>query len=109
MHKEKLTKFVFKNKSHEEIVDIINQELPLNLKNQQNLIDRIYLRYPYIKKYEISIIVMTIFSIIRDNLILGNTLNFYNLFFNTKIMFFNSSKGKSLKMKIKNKTSRKFG
>ena len=109
MHKEKIINFVFKDKKPEEIVDIVNKEIPLSLKHQQDLIDRIYIKYPYVKKYEIAVVVMAVFDIIRQSLILGEVINFYNLFMNAKLLFFNSSFGKPLKLKIKNKTSKKFG
>lgn len=97
-------KYYFSNKSHYEMVDYINKELPINIKYNEDLINRIYSKYPLIDKSQISIIVKSVFQSIRDFLILGKVLNFNNLFFDTKLYFFAYCKKRhilpSLKVKI---------
>lgn len=89
MKKKKTIKgYTFKNISKNEMLSIINKELPISLKNNEELIDRIHVRYPLIDKLQISIIVKSTLQSIRDLLILGKILNFNNLFFNTKLHFF---------------------
>lgn len=78
----------FKDHTHQEIVDILNKDLPLNLKYNENLIDKIYNKYPLISKSQISIIVKATFQGIRDLLILGKILNFNKIFFDTKLLVF---------------------
>ena len=96
--------FYFKDLSHQEVVDQLNYELPINLKYNEDLINRIHTKYPLIDKTKVSIIVKLIFQSFRDLLILGKVLNFNNLFFNTKLHFFDYRKGgrilPSLKVKI---------
>lgn len=105
MKKTKVVKpFFFKDLSHQEMVDFLNQENPVNIKYNEDLVNRIHARYPLISKLEVSIIVKAIFQSLRDLLVLGNVLNFNNLFFNTKFHFFDYRKKghilPSLKVKI---------
>ena len=105
MKKPKVVKpFGFKDMSHQEMVDLLNQEYPVNLKYNEQLIDRICIRYPFITKTQVSIIVKAVFQSFRDLLVLGRILNFNNLFFDAKLHFFDYRKGEhilpSLKVKI---------
>ena len=97
-------KFFFKDMSHIDMIDFLNQELPINIKNNEDLINRVHSRYPLIDKIQISIIVKSVFQSIRDLLILGKVLNFNNLFFDTKLHFFDHRRNghilPSLKVKI---------
>ena len=89
MKKPKLAKpFFFKDKTHQKVLDEVNNELPINLKYNGDLIDRIYSKYPYLEKTEISKIVMAVFQSMRDFMVLGKVLNFNNLFFDVKLHFF---------------------
>ena len=89
MKKQKIVKpFFFKDITHQEMVDILNIEYPIKLSNHEDLIDRIYTKYPLVNKYEISIIVLEIFKSIRELLVLGKVLNFNKMFFDTKLHFF---------------------
>lgn len=96
--------FFFKNMSHIDMVELLNRKLPISLKDNEDLIDRIHSRYPLIDKTQISIIVKSVFQSIRDLLILGKVLNFNNLFFDTKLHFFDYRRGDyilpALKVKI---------
>lgn len=105
MKKQKIVRpFFFKDRSHQDLLDLINKELPINLRYNEAMINRIYSRYPLISKTEISIIVRAVFQSFRDLLILGNVLNFNGLFFDTKLFFFQRfRKGRivpSIKVKI---------
>lgn len=105
MKKPKTVKpFFFKNQSHQEVVNLLNDDYPINIKHNEDLVNRIYERYPFIEKSEVSIIIKTFFQTMRDLLILGKVLNFNNLFFNTKLHFFDYRKNghilPSLKVKI---------
>lgn len=84
--------FYFKDKSHQDMVDLLDLEYPINIKYNEGLVNRIHERYPLINKADISFIVKTIFQSFRDLLVLGNILNFHNLFFNTKLFFFDYRK-----------------
>lgn len=84
--------FRFKGKSFDEKIKEVNSSIPINLKYNEDLVNRIYDQYPYIEKHEISNIVLTTFSIIRECLIRGDIINIYNLFFNMKLFFFHATK-----------------
>lgn len=89
MKKQKTVEpFVFKDKSHQQMVDDLNINYPISLKYNEDLINKIHARYPILDKSEVGIIVKAIFSSFRDLLVLGKVLNFNNLFFDTKLHFF---------------------
>ena len=89
MKKQKVVKpFYFKDKSYQDVLDYLNKEYPISLRYNEELINRIHLRYPLISKYEISIIVHAVFQSFRDLLVLGKVLNFNGLFFDAKLLFF---------------------
>jgi hypothetical protein len=80
--------FQFKDLTYQQVVTEINKELPINLKHNEELVDRIHKKYPILTKTEISIIVKAVFQSLRDLLLLGKVLNFNTLFFDTKLYFF---------------------
>ena len=89
MKKQKIVKpFFFKDLSKQEVVDILNMEYPINIKHNEDLVNRIHVRYPIISKTDISIIVKAVFQSFRDLLVLEKVLNFNTLFFDTKLFFF---------------------
>ena len=89
MKKQKMVvPFFFKEHSHQQMVDELNNEYPISLKHNEDLINRVYARYPLLDKSEIGIIVKAVFSSFRDLLVLGKVLNFNTLFFDTKLLFF---------------------
>lgn len=96
--------FYFKDLSHQEMVDLVNTENPISLKHNEDLVNRVHARYPLISRIQVAVIVKGIFQSIRDLLVLGKVLNFNNLFFDTKLHFFDYRKGDailpSLKVKI---------
>jgi hypothetical protein len=93
--------FDFKDLSKQDVVDILNKEYPINLKYNESLIDRIYIRYPLVSKAEISLIVKLAFQSFRDLLVLGKVLNFNNLFFDTKLLFFSHVRDSGLYPSLK--------
>jgi hypothetical protein len=70
------------------MVDELNTERPVSLKYNEDLVNRVYARYPVIDKSEVGLIIKAVFSSIRDLWILGNVLNFNNLFLGAKLHFF---------------------
>lgn len=96
--------FYFKN-SKQELVDSLNKELPINIKNLEYLIDRIHTKYPIITKSEVSLIVRSTFEAIRDFLILGYIINFNKFIIDMKLYFFqhviNNTFNTAVKVKIK--------
>lgn len=105
MKKPKTVKsFYFKDQSHQQVIDYLNKFHPISLKHNQELVERVYQRYPFIDKSEVGIIIKAVFSSFRDLLVLGRVLNFNKLFFDTKLHFFNHRRSghilPSLKVRI---------
>jgi hypothetical protein len=89
MKKPKIVKpFYFKDKTHQEMVDLLNSELPINLKYNEELVNRIHAKYPLIDKSQVAYIVRAVFQSFRDLLVLQKVLNFNNLFFDAKLLIF---------------------
>jgi len=80
--------FSFKEKTNQQMVDHLNDKYPISLKHNEDLVNRIYAKYPLLDKSEVGIIVKAVFTSFRDLLVLGKVLNFNNLFFDTKLHFF---------------------
>lgn len=105
MKKPKVVKsFSFKDLSHQEMVDLVNESHPVNLKYNEDLVNRVYARYPIIDKSKVAIIIKAVFQSFRDLLILEKVLNFNNLLFDMKFLFFDYRKNghilPALKVKI---------
>lgn len=85
------------------MADDVNASLPINLKNNYDLVERIYERYPFISKSEISKIVINVFESFRDFLIFGDILNINNFLINAKLHFFDKKnpKVKFTRLKVK--------
>ena len=89
MRKQKTVKlFYFRDHSHQQMIDHLNIDKPISLKYNKDLVERVHQRYPLIDKAEVGIIVKAVFGSFRDLLILGKILNFNNLFFDCKLLFF---------------------
>ena len=86
--KKTVVPFFFKDQSHQEVVDQFNNDYPVNLKYNEDLVNRVHARYPLIDKIQVSIITKAIFQSFRDLLVLGKVLNFNNLFFDCKLLAF---------------------
>lgn len=106
MKKEKTTKqYYFLSKTHQEVVDQLNTDLPINIKYNEDLVNRVYERYPFIDKAEISLIIKATFQSFRDLLVLGKILNFNKLFFDTKLFIFDYRKNGRIFASLKTKIS----
>jgi len=70
------------------MVDWLNENYPISLRNNEDLVNRVYARYPLLDKSEVGIIIKAVFGSLRDLLVLGKVLNFNSLFFDTKLHFF---------------------
>lgn len=96
--------FYFKGMDHQEVVNLLNVEYPVNIKYNEDLVNRVHARYPLIDKTQVSIIIKGIFQSFRELLILGKILNFNNLLFDCKLHFFDHWRDgrilPSLKVKI---------
>lgn len=105
MKKPKTVKpFSFDKLSHQDMVDLLNESHPVNLKYNEDLVNRVHAKYPVIDKSKVAIIIKAVFQSLRELLILGKVLNFNGLFFDTKLHFFDYRKNgrilPSLKVKI---------
>ncbi len=78
--------FVFKNMTHQEFVDLMNECLPIKLVQFQDLIDRIHARYPLIAKFHIATIVYHTFRAIRNLLLLGGFFRIFEMLWHTHLL-----------------------
>jgi hypothetical protein len=101
---KKVKPFFFQDMDHQEVVDLLNEEYPINIKYNEDLVNRVHARYPLITKTEVSIIVKAVFQSFRDLLVLGKVLNFNNFFFKACLYFFTRKEGQvilpALKMEM---------
>lgn len=105
MRKPKTVKYYsFKDMSKQDMANTVNSDLPISLRKNEDLINRIHARYPLIDKSQISLIVKTVFHSFRELMVLGKVLSFHSVFFDTKLHFYlREIKGvikPSLKVKI---------
>ncbi len=84
---KKIRAFYFNELSSEDLIKLVNSELPINIKHLEIIVDKIYTKYPLIDKAEISIIVRAVFESIREFLILGYIINFNKFFSNMRFYF----------------------
>jgi len=80
--------FSFKEQTNQQMVDELNDIYPISLKHNEDLVNRVYARYPLLNKSEVGLIIKAVFASFRDLLVLGKILNFHSLFFDTKLHFF---------------------
>lgn len=75
------------NKTHFQSFDIndLNVDLPLNLKELEPAINNIAIRYPLLKKSEISLIAKIFMEEVRAQLLQGNSINIYDFLLNMKL------------------------
>ncbi len=87
--------FYFKEDiSSEEIIKLINEKFPISIRNHEDLINRIYDRYPVVDKATIAIVVQNTFTCMREQLILGKKLTISSMFINMFLLFFAHSANK---------------
>ena len=91
----------FNDQTNQQVIDNLNIDYPISLKYNQDLVERIAIKYPLLNKSEVATIVKAVFSSFRDLLILGKVLNFNNLFFDTKLLAFSYHKGDAIFPAIK--------
>ena len=96
--------FYFNNLTHQQMVDLLNKEFPVSVKYNEDLINRVHQKCPDIEKSSIAMVVKEVFQSLRALLVLGKVLNFNNIFFDTKLHFFDYRKNghtlPSLKVKM---------
>lgn len=99
----KIKDIYFKDLEKSQMVDLLNDQLPIKVKINLELINRIQKRCPHIDKVEIGLIVKTTFQSIRELLVLGKTINVKSLFNNLHFYFYpHLRKNKTLiRMKVK--------
>ena len=68
--------FIFKELTHQEVVDILNKEYPVKIEHNEDLVNRICARYPFISKMQVSIVVRAVFQSFRDLLVLGKVFSY---------------------------------
>jgi hypothetical protein len=93
--------YYFKDLTHQQVAEVVDEKYPINLKLNQDLVDRVYMRYPLIDKAQVGLIIRMIFSTIRELLILGKVINFTNLFHDLHLNIFPIPRGDKLYPSVK--------
>lgn len=70
----------YKDRTPEDVVDLLNKKIPISLKYNEDIINRIHAKYPLLSKTEISVVVLGVFQTIRDLLILNKEISVNGLF-----------------------------
>lgn len=100
----KIQNIVYKDLSTQEVIDYLNEEMPIKLIYNEELINRIYNRYPNVSKKEITIVVKTFFKVLREKLLEGRAITLTPIFgmFRTYFSHYtlNNKTFPSLKMKL---------
>jgi|SRR5579859_87312 len=96
----RLKPFFFKNLTHQEVVDFFNENKPITLKYNLDLVDRVHAKYPLVSKKEIGIVIRASFQSFRDLLFLGKMLFFRDLFYNVLLKTFRTARVKSAGVKV---------
>ena len=106
MVQKKIATLQFKSFDHSSI----NQELPIKLKHLEKIIDNISKRYPSLHKSEIRLIVRQILETVREQLLLGDTIDIFDFLLQARLYgYCRVVKGKlSLTAKIQNNTPSRF-
>jgi inorganic pyrophosphatase/exopolyphosphatase len=100
--------FKFKDMSNINMVNILDNKLPINLKYNEDLVNRVYSRYSVLEKSQIAFLIKAIFKSMRHLLVMCKTLNFFNVFFNARIIFYKKTSDIKYSCKIKATTPPKL-
>jgi hypothetical protein len=69
---------------------------PISLQHITHIIDRVSDRYPLLTKYETTLIIKSIFEVMRDIIISGDQLSFNSFFSHMHLLSFNRMTKKKL-------------
>jgi len=73
--------------SAKNMVDLLDKECPIDLRYNEDLVDRVHVQYPLASKTEVATVIKEIFNSMRDLLFFGKIFNFHKMFFDTKLYF----------------------
>jgi len=79
--------FYFRNMSAKNMVELLDKECPIDLRYNEDLVDRVHVQYPLASKTEVATVIKEIFNSMRDLLFFGKIFNFHKMFFDTKLYF----------------------
>ena len=74
--------------TYDEMVDFVNNELPISLHKSSDLVEKVYERYPILTKPQIAMIIMSFFYSFRELLIKGKIISLLPLLSKTNLLFF---------------------
>jgi DNA-binding protein len=85
LNKDTRVRKLFFNKPVKEMLAEINQRFKISLQNNEDLVNRVYERYPYLTKAEIALIIKETFTSIRDLLFSGEIINLKGFLYDLKL------------------------
>jgi hypothetical protein len=86
--KKSTVPFSFVDRTNQEMNDYLNFTYPIDLRYNEDLLNRVSERLPNIDKKKIKRVIKTIFRCFRDQLVLGNIINFIKIFEDFKLFFY---------------------
>lgn len=92
--------FSFNNMTNEEFAKMLDDCLPIDLRHNKDLIDRVINKYSQVDKIKVSIIILALFKAMRRNLMFNKTLTFSHLFSGCRIAIKRIYTNPSLKINL---------
>jgi nucleoid DNA-binding protein len=84
-NKNKAVDIFFKNMTTNEFMDILDEKYPVNLKYLEDLVERVWYKYPLVSKADIAIVVNGFFGALRYALISNKVIVCDKLLYFTKL------------------------
>lgn len=110
MNKKKLVKKInYKNLTLDQLIDQVNQCLPINLSDKFSLIEQIHEKYPLVDKKDISITVKAFFDVLRESLLSGDIIHFNKTFSSMKLHIYKYHRDNKDHISVKVKLSTPVG
>lgn len=78
------------------MADLLNNNYPVSLYYNTDLVERVCARYPLVDKSTVSLTVKYIFKAVRELLVLGRVLNVKPLFWRMRLWFFTHGANKKV-------------
>ena len=67
---------------------LVNERLPISLRYQKGLVERIHNLYPHLPKYKVAVIIQSFFEIVRDALLADKHITIKRIFGRMRLNFF---------------------
>ena len=79
---------IYKNLTHEQMRDLINEKFPINLRYNEDLVDRVHKKFGSSTKTDVAIVIKAAFESVRDLIILNKTISLLKLFQSFRLFYY---------------------